>query len=398
MRNETVSIILLLIALAGGLAWLLHWLIGVVQRRLVRRFVSAEPTEHEQSSLGKLFIEWSGHALRTVNWALLAFFVIHLLPQTRARFETFSAGLYLLRDQASDWLMTAGVNLAIDVIATIFLARFAAALIRTGFNLFEKRAIGRGETTARRRSQTLSSIFRGVAQSLIFFLGLMAVLQHLNVNVTPILASAGVLGVAVGFGAQSLIKDFFAGFMILLEDQYNVGDVIKIGETAGVVERLTLRMTSVRALDGALITIPNGTITTVSNLSKDWARAVLDMEIDYTEDADRAMEVMLATARQLREEHPAEIIEEPGRPGMERLTQNSIGLRLTIKTAANKQADIGRELRRRTKLAFDQLGIKGPSREQFVLKGKQRGEMAAAPEGQETEPSLAPLEQPSKVQ
>jgi small-conductance mechanosensitive channel len=398
VRNETVSIILLLIALAGGLAWLLHWLIGVVQRRLVRRFVSAEPTEHEQSSLGKLFIEWSGHALRTVNWALLAFFVIHLLPQTRARFETFSAGLYLLRDQASDWLMTAGVNLAIDVIATIFLARFAAALIRTGFNLFEKRAIGRGETTARRRSQTLSSIFRGVAQSLIFFLGLMAVLQHLNVNVTPILASAGVLGVAVGFGAQSLIKDFFAGFMILLEDQYNVGDVIKIGETAGVVERLTLRMTSVRALDGALITIPNGTITTVSNLSKDWARAVLDMEIDYTEDADRAMEVMLATARQLREEHPAEIIEEPGRPGMERLTQNSIGLRLTIKTAANKQADIGRELRRRTKLAFDQLGIKGPSREQFVLKGKQRGEMAAAPEGQETEPSLAPLEQPSKVQ
>lgn len=369
MSNETVFIILLLIAAAGAFAWALHWLIGVVQRRLVNRFTPAETTEGEHSWLGKLFIDWTGNALRTVIWVLFAFFVIHLLPQTRARLETLTDGLWLLRDRAGEWLVTNGVNIVIDVVATIFLARFASALIRTGFDLFEKRASGRGEVTAHRRSQTLSSIFRGVAQSLIFFLGLMAILQHLNVNVTPILASAGVIGVAVGFGAQSLIKDFFAGFMILLEDQYNVGDVVKIGETSGAVERLTLRMTSIRALDGALTTIPNGTIATVSNFSKDWSRAVLDMEIDYTEDADRAMEVMLATARSLRDERPSEIIEDPNLPGMERLTHNSIGLRLTVKTAANKQADVARELRRRTKQAFDQLGIKAPSREQFVLAG-----------------------------
>ena len=370
MSNETVFIILLLIAAAGAFAWALHWLIGVVQRRLVKRLTPAESSEGEHSWLGKLFIDWTGNALRTVVWVLFAFFVIHLLPQTRARLETLTAGLWRLRDLAGEWLVTNGVNIVIDVVATIFLARFASALIRTGFDLFEKRASGRGETTARRRSQTLSAIFRGVAQSLIFFLGLMAILQHLNVNVTPILASAGVLGIAVGFGSQSLIKDFFAGFMILLEDQYNVGDVVKIGETSGSVERLTLRMTSIRALDGALTTIPNGTIATVSNFSKDWSRAVLDMEIDYTEDADRALEVMLATARQLRDERPAEIIEDPNLPGMERLTHNSIGLRLTVKTAANKQADVARELRRRTKQAFDQLGIKGPAREQFVLAGE----------------------------
>jgi moderate conductance mechanosensitive channel len=373
VSNETVLIILLLIAVAGSLAWVLHWLIGIAQRRLCRWVAPVEAAQGEYASLSKLLIDWCGNALRTVVWVLYAFFVIRLLPQTRARLETLIAGLWQLRDRAGDWLLTTGVNVALDVIATIFLARFAAALIRTGFNLFEKRATARGETSARRRSETLSAIFRGVAQSLIFFLGLMALLQHLNVNVTPILASAGVIGIAVGFGAQSLIKDFFAGFMILLEDQYNVGDVIKIGETAGAVERLTLRMTSIRTLDGALTTIPNGTIATVSNFSKDWSRAVLDMEIDYTEDADRAMEVMLATARQLREERPAEIIEEPTLPGIERLTQNSIGLRLTIKTAANKQADITRELRRRTKLAFDQLGIKAPSREQFVLAGERQG-------------------------
>ena len=102
------------------------------------------------------------------------------------------------------------------------------------------------------------------------------ILSELGVSIAPILGAAGVVGLAVGFGAQSLIKDFFAGFMILLEDQYNVGDTVKIGETSGTVERLTLRMTLIRALDGSLTIIPNGTITTVSNFSKDWSRAVLD--------------------------------------------------------------------------------------------------------------------------
>lgn len=372
VSNKTVFFIFLLIAGAGALAWLLHWLIGFVQRRLVHRLVAEDTSQASQSSIFKLVVEWTGNGLRTITWVLYAFFVIRLLPQTRARIETFTADLETLRGNAGDWLLNTGVNLVIDVVATIFLARFAAALIRTGFDLFEKRATARGETTAHRRSQTLSSIFRGVAQSIIFFTGLMSLLRHLNVNVTPILASAGVIGVAVGFGAQSLIKDFFAGFMILLEDQYNVGDTVKIGETNGSVERLTLRMTLIRSLDGSLTTIPNGTITTVANFSKDWSRAVLDIEIDYTEDADRAMQVMLATAHQLREERPSEMLEEPTTPGVERLTPSSIGLRLMVKTAANKQADIARELRRRIKLAFDQIGIKAPSREQFVLKPEHR--------------------------
>lgn len=358
MSNEILFSIFLIV-LAGALAWSLHWFIGVMQRLLVRRTASTESGSAEQPSLKGLLIDWSGNALRTAVWVLYALFTIYLLPQTRPRIQSVSERLAQMRAHAGTWLLSTGVNLAIDIIATIFLARFATALIRTGFTLFERRATGRGET--------LSAIFRGVAQSIIFFVGLLTVLQHLSVNVTPILASAGVIGIAIGFGSQSLIKDYFAGLMILLEDQFNVGDTIKIGETTGIVERLTLRMTLIRALDGSLTTIPNGSIALVSNFSKDWSRAVLDLEVDYSADADRAMEVMLATARQMREERPADILEEPTMLGIERLTPSSIGLRMTVKTAANKQAEIARQLRRRTKLAFDQLGIKAPAREPIVL-------------------------------
>ncbi len=363
MSKESITIILLIVG-TGLLAWALHWLIGFLQRRATKRgAISAEAQTSEQPSLNHLLIDWSGNGLRTLVWALYVFFILYL-PPMRPRIERLTGPLWRLR--VGDWLL----NIAIDVIVMIFLMRFAAALIRTSFDLFEKRALSRGETSAKRRSQTLSSIFNGVAQTVIFFIGLLTLLQHLNINITPILASAGVVGLAIGFGAQSLIKDFFAGFMILLEDQYNVGDTVKIGETSGTVERLTLRMTLIRAQDGSLTTIPNGTITTVSNFSKDWSRAVLDVEIDYAEDADRAMKTMLATAQQLREERPQEILEEPTMLGVERLTNSSIGLRLTVKTAANKHPEVARELRRRVKLAFDEAGIKAPSREQLVLAGE----------------------------
>ena len=173
--------------------------------------------------------------------------------------------------------------------ATVFLMRFASAMIKTVFNLFERSAVNREELAARRRLQTLSATFRGIAQMVILFIGLMVFLDMLSINITPILASAGVLGIAIGLGAQSLIKDFFAGFLILLEDQFSVGDTVKIGETTGTVERLTLRVTRVRALDGSLTMIPNGNISAVVNYSKGWSRVVLDVEVDYKEDVDRAM-------------------------------------------------------------------------------------------------------------
>ncbi|NOT63752.1 MAG: mechanosensitive ion channel [Acidobacteria bacterium] len=361
LNRETLFILSLLIAGAGVLAWLLHWLIGLGQRRWVRR------VQPQETSLRRLLIDWISNALRTLVWTSYLLFVINLIPRVRDNFKDIEFRLQAWRAGWYDWVLNQGVTLLVTIVVTIFLMRFASALIRTIFALFEYRAVSRGETTAKRRSQTLSNIFRGIAQSVIFFIGLMKVLQQLGIDVTPILASAGVVGIAVGFGAQSLIKDLFGGFMILLEDQYNVGDTVKIGETTGTVERMMLRSTQIRALDGSLTTIPNGTIATVANLSKDWARVVLDIEVDYQEDADRVAQIMLATAQTLREERPDEFNEAPVSMGIERLTPSSLVVRLTAKTPPQKQADVARELRRRIKLAFDQAGVRAPVREQFIL-------------------------------
>jgi small conductance mechanosensitive channel len=147
-----------------------------------------------------------------------------------------------------------------------------------------------------------------------------------------------------------------------------VGDTVKIGETTGTVEQLTLRVTRVRALDGSLTMIPNGSIGPLVNYSKGWSRVVLDVEIDYKEDVDLAMRVMLETAKRMKEDSGADIIEEPAMLGVDKIGATSVTLRLLVKTAANKQADIGRELRRRIKLAFDQEGIKTPGPpQQWVL-------------------------------
>ena len=183
-----------------------------------------------------------------------------------------------------------------------------------------------------------------------------------------------------------MIRDFFAGFLILLEDQFSVGDTVKIGETTGTVEQLTLRVTRLRALDGSLTMIPNGSIGALVNYSKGWSRVVLDVEIDYREDVDRAMRVMLETAKRMREDSRADIIEEPSMLGVDKLGATGVTLRLLAKTAANRQADVGRELRRRVKLAFDREGIKTASSTPQLVLPPLVGEMRMKGEGQTERP------------
>lgn len=368
MGAETFKILSLLLVAAVVCATL-HWLVGLAQRRVVRRFVPPSELDADTPpSLRRLLLYWAGNALRTLAWVLYFAFLINVLPHTRTQFKGAGESLLQVGEKALAWLSNTGANMVIVIVMTIFLMRFASALIKTVFHLFERGAVSREELATRRRLQTLSAIFRGAAQAVILFIGLTVLLLQLGVNVTPILASAGVVGIAIGLGAQSLIKDFFAGLLILLEDQFSVGDTVKIGETSGTVEHLTLRVTRVRGLDGSLTMIPNGSIGAVVNFSKDWSRAVLDIEIDYKEDVDRAMRVMLETARQVREEAPTVIIEEPTMLGVDRLGNSGVTLRLLAKTAASKQADVGRELRRRIKLAFDEQGLKTPSpAQQLVL-------------------------------
>lgn len=360
MNTEAPKILLLLVT-GLGVAALLNRVIVSWQRRIAlhrTRALEANQSSEPERTFAALIVEWTGRGLRMLVWVLFLIFAIYLVPQTRAQFDTVGERLMGARDNLLDWLFSRGIMVVVIVVATLFLARFVGAVIRAGFEIAKTRTSKRDDAAAQRRLKTLSSIFRRTAQGVILFIGLLELLPQLDLNVTPILASAGVVGLAVGFGAQNLIKDLFSGLLILLEDQYNVGDTIRVGETTGKVERLSLRATQVRNLDGAMTIIPNGAIVTVANLSKGWSRVVLDMEIDYQEDMDRAMELMLEEARAIRVEQPHEVIDDPVMLGVDRMTNSSIVLRMLVKTAPARQQDIGRELRRRIKLAFDRNGVR----------------------------------------
>jgi moderate conductance mechanosensitive channel len=289
------------------------------------------------------------------------------LPEASQDFKDFGSTLAGMQAAVVKWLSEKGIKAVISIVVTIFLMRFASALIKTVFNLFERRVDGPDEVAARRRLQTLAAIFRGAIQTIIAFIGLMFLLKSLAVDITPILASAGVVGIAVGFGAQSLIKDLFSGLLILLEDQYSVGDTVKIGDASGTVEQLTLRVTRIRGLDGALTSIPNGSISIVSNMSKDWSRVVLDVEVSFAEDIDRAMKLMVEAANQMKAEMSNDILEEPLMLGVDKLSSTSVTLRLMVKTSPTKHYEIGRELRRRIKFAFEREGIKAPMPQQQLI-------------------------------
>jgi small-conductance mechanosensitive channel len=377
---------LILISAGGTATLVLHWIIGWVKARALARLQTAAPATAQEAageppapataetkaealilslqshSLRQVLIDWAARGARTFVWLLYFLFLLALLPHARDRFESVR-GLLIERLLRFDrWLLDHGLSALVVLIVTVFLMRFAAALIGAGFSVYDARLAASGSEQLRRRTQTLSAILRGIAQTVIFFVGLMVALQQAGLNITPILASAGIVGIAVGFGAQSLVKDFFSGLMILLEDQFAVGDTIKIGDVTGTVESLTLRSTRVRGLDGALTVFPNGAISTVSNLSKDWTRAVLDVEVDYAEDVDRAMTIMLDEARRLKEERGGEMTDEPTMLGLDKVANGNLTLRLVVKTLPAKQAEIARELRRRVKVAFDREEIKGPVR------------------------------------
>ncbi|MGI8746762.1 MAG: mechanosensitive ion channel family protein [Deinococcus sp.] len=211
------------------------------------------------------------------------------------------------------------------------------------------------------RVQTLSGVAEGTLRVAIALLTGISALQALGVNASALLAGVSVLGLAVGFGAQSLIKDLFSGFFILLEDQYGVGDIIAVNNStlSGGVERLTLRLTVLRALDGTVHLIPNGQIQTVSVSSKDWSQVVATVNVGPSADLDRALEVLEAVTGELyRDPAWAErFLAPPDLQSVTRLTADGVELRALLKVTPKSQYPVGREFNRRIKLAMDEVGI-----------------------------------------
>jgi small conductance mechanosensitive channel len=212
------------------------------------------------------------------------------------------------------------------------------------------------------RATTLVNSFRQVGSLAVIVGGTLMMLDEAGLPIVPLLGGAAVFGLAVAFGAQNLIQDFFQGFMILLENQYRLNDVVKIGEHAGLVEQITLRTTALRGLDGTLHFIPNGQINAVSNLTHGWSRALLDIPVAYKEDPDRVMEVIVDVCRQVRDdpEFGFLMLEDVTMLGVDDLADSAIVIKFYIKTVPLQQWTIRREILRRLKRRFDAEGIEIP--------------------------------------
>jgi small conductance mechanosensitive channel len=195
------------------------------------------------------------------------------------------------------------------------------------------------------------------------------ILRELGLDIAPLIAGAGVAGVALGLGAQALIRDVIGGFFILLEDQFVVGDSIQVGNIAGAVEKMTLRATFLRDLEGTLHVIPNGEIRIVSNRTKDWSRAIVDLGVAYEEDIGRVVAALGKIGHDLHqdEEFALLLLEEPTVTGVEALGDWAVTVRIMVKTRPGKQWDVARELRRRIKESFEREGIEMPYPRQEVL-------------------------------
>lgn len=212
----------------------------------------------------------------------------------------------------------------------------------------------------RQRAETLTSVLRSASTAVIFTIAAVIIIGELGVNLGPIIASIGIIGVAVGFGAQSLVSDVIAGIFMLAEDQYGVGDWVNVGTTSGTVEEVGLRTTQLRDVDGALWFIRNGQITAVGNSSQDWARAWLEIPVPYEADIDLVTQVLKDTATTLDDDpdYGHAILGEPEIWGVGSLTGDTITIQLAVITAPSEQWGVARELRRRIKDAFDLHGLR----------------------------------------
>jgi small conductance mechanosensitive channel len=219
------------------------------------------------------------------------------------------------------------------------------------------RQVGNGQRASQLR--TIAAILRATSYSLIGFIVLLHILSVFNINLTPLLASAGVVGVGIGLGAQSIFKDMLNGIFILVEDQYNVGEVVRVAGLAGTVEDLTLRLTRLRDGDGTLHIIPNSQIATVSNLSRDYSIASLPVSVDATADPDRVMDLLRRLAAEVRSD-PAfreVVIADPDILGVDKINGREIVYPVNLRVRANQRDGVLRELRKRIIKTFEREGI-----------------------------------------
>ena len=277
-----------------------------------------------------------------------------------------------------DWLIEHGPKIGVILALAVGLTAIAKIAVRRVRGRLEGRP-DRTQALALQRVATITQALSSVARVVIWTVALLLVLGEMDINIGPLIAGAGIAGVAIGFGAQSLVRDFLSGFFILLENQFGVGNFIEVrtgtGTLAGTVESLSMRVTAVRAYDGTLYVIPNGNIEVVGNGSRGWARAIVDVAVSRSEDLDRVRHILDQTGEEIHADPALEgsLLSRPSVLGVEDMRSDAAVFRVVAETRSSRRWDIERELRRRIQQRLEENGIEGPAGLASVLASQDGG-------------------------
>ena len=347
------------IAVGLGLSVIVALVVAQLGSRIVRLGFLAVSAETEGAGFRDAITRRPIRITRTL------LFVSVLALITRPIFEMLGVelGYGLSLERTSTWLV--GEGLRILLIAA--LAYFATRVASLGFDHFEAVVADRGSDNRdtldfANRLHTIGGLVKNAVNVLVIGAATLMILEEFGVNITPLLTAAGIGGLAVGFGAQNLVRDVISGFFLILEDQIHVGDVVKIDDTSGLVESVKLRTVVLRDLSGTVHIIPNGSITTLSNMSKEFSYSVMDVGVAYKEDTDTVVDVLRDVGADIQSDKDfgQHILDELEVLGVDDFADSAVTIKIRIKTRPLKQWMVGRELRRRIKKAFDTAGIEIP--------------------------------------
>jgi len=287
----------------------------------------------------------------------------------------------LTAERVQDWLLTDGLRILLTIVLALvvrwLLHRLIARIVRTMTERTSTRhddtdgsragriwaqATGQARARHQQRMATLGSLLRSVVTFVVGLIATLTVMDLVGIPLGPLLASAGVGGVALGFGAQSLVKDFLSGIFMILEDQYGVGDVIDTGEAIGTVEEVSLRVTRLRDADGVTWYVRNGEVLRIGNLSQHRATAIVDVPVAYDEDVSRVSTLLreAGEAMDRDEAWDGKLLDAPTVAGVESITGSTMTIRVLAETSPGAKVEVQRELRQRLKSALDEAGVKAP--------------------------------------
>jgi small-conductance mechanosensitive channel len=260
---------------------------------------------------------------------------------------------------AVDWALTGGLRIVLIVVLMVIALKVAKLASRKFFMTVKKVT---EDPEAQKRAETLASITRSGLTVIILVVAVMMIMGELGVEIGPLLATAGVIGLAIGFGAQKLVEDVISGFFILLEDQIRVGDVVEIADRGGLVEKVNLKMVILRDLAGNVHYVRNGKIDVVTNMTKEYSRYIFDIGVAYREDVDEVIEVVKQVDEDLRADPQfnEDILEPIEILGLDKFDDSAVVIRARTKTKPIRQWAVGREFNKRLKKKFDELGIEIP--------------------------------------